>query len=107
MIPFEISVEELKQWRESNKPHVLIDVREPAEYAVAKIEGAKLIPLNSLPSHLDELNPDDEIILHCHIGGRSARATEFLRRNGFEKARNLAGGIEAWSLKIDPKVPLY
>jgi rhodanese-related sulfurtransferase len=107
MIPFEITVEELDEWRKSNKPHRLIDVREVGEYNIAKIEGAELMPLNTIPSRLQDLDPDEEIVVQCHVGGRSAMAVEFLRRNGFPNARNLKGGIEAWSARIDPSVPKY
>lgn len=105
-IPFEISVQELKEWRNESRPHVLIDVREPREYNVAQI-GGRLVPLATLPMLLNELDPEQDIVVHCHLGGRSGMATEFLRRNGFLKARNLRGGIEAWSREIDPSVPRY
>ena len=106
MIPFEISVEELKEWREKNHPHVLIDVREPREFATATI-GGELMPLGTLPARLQDLDPEADIVVLCHIGGRSAMATEFLRRNGFPNARSLKGGISAWSSKIDPAIPKY
>jgi adenylyltransferase/sulfurtransferase len=105
-IPFELTVQELKEWRDQGKPHMLIDVREVREYNVAQM-GGTLMPLATLPLRLNDLDPDAEIIVHCHHGGRSGMATEFLRRNGFEKARNLRGGIDAWSREIDPAVPRY
>jgi rhodanese-related sulfurtransferase len=105
-IPFEISVQELKQWRDEARPHVLIDVREQREQAIAQI-GGRLVPLATVPVLLNELDAEDDIVIHCHLGGRSGMATEFLRRNGFPKARNLRGGIEAWSREIDPSVPRY
>ncbi len=105
-IPFDMTVQELKQWQDEKKKFVLVDVREPAEYKTANI-GGKLIPLNSLPQHLAELDPEAEMVVHCKLGGRSGMAVEFLRRNGFPKARNLKGGIIAWSREIDPSVPQY
>jgi rhodanese-related sulfurtransferase len=103
MIPFEITVDELKEWRETGKEHILIDVREPAEKAHSDI-GGKLVPLNTLPQHMGELDPEAEIVVYCHVGGRSAMATQFLRQNGFPNARNLKGGIDAWERKKYPLV---
>ena len=105
-IPFEISVQELKEWRDSGKDFKLIDVREPSEYQTANIGGV-LMPMNSLPAHLQDLDPEQDIVVHCKLGGRSGMAVEFLRRNGFPKARNLRGGIIAWSREIDPSVKQY
>ena len=106
MIPFEISVQELKEWMDAGKDFVLIDVREPNEYAYANI-GGKLVPLNSLPQHLADFDPAADIVVHCKLGGRSSMAVEFMRRNGLERARNLRGGIIAWSREIDRSVPQY
>ncbi len=91
-----------------NGHHVtLLDVREQWEYELARIEGAKLIPLGELQQRVHELDPESEIIVYCHHGIRSFHATMFLRQMGFEKAQNLAGGIDAWSMKVDPSVPRY
>ncbi|MDP4199507.1 MAG: rhodanese-like domain-containing protein [Bacteroidota bacterium] len=105
-IPFEITVHELKEWRDQGREFTLIDVREPSEYNIANI-GGKLIPLNSLPQHLAEFDPEAEIVVHCKLGGRSGMAVEFMRRNGFPKTRNLRGGIIAWSKEIDKSVVQY
>jgi adenylyltransferase/sulfurtransferase len=86
---------------------VLIDVREPHEFEIARIPGAKLIPLNSLPARLGELDSSREIVLHCHHGQRSMRALEYLRQSGFKKLHNLRGGIDAWSTEVDRTVPRY
>ena len=75
---------------------LLIDVREPHEHAVSNIPGARLIPLGTLPDHLAELPRDREILVHCKMGGRSARAVQFLLDNGFTQVRNVSGGIDAW-----------
>lgn len=101
-----ITVADLKALRDQRKEHVLLDVREPEEFEIAKIEGSVLIPLNQLPSRLGELPKDKSIVVHCHHGGRSAQATAFLNQNGFS-AQNLSGGIDAWSDRIDPAVPRY
>ena len=87
--------------------HVLIDVREPHEYQIAKIPYAKLIPLGELPKRVNELNSADEIVAHCKSGMRSAKAVEFLKQAGFKKVKNMKGGILAWSDKVDPSVPKY
>jgi molybdopterin/thiamine biosynthesis adenylyltransferase/rhodanese-related sulfurtransferase/molybdopterin converting factor small subunit len=85
---------------------VLIDVREPHEYQICSIPTAKLIPLGQLPQRLGELDRDIEIVAHCKSGMRSAKAVDLLTRNGF-RARNMKGGILAWSDKVDPAVPKY
>jgi adenylyltransferase/sulfurtransferase len=85
---------------------VLIDVREPHEYQICSIPTAKLIPLGQLPQHVDELDRDIEIVAHCKSGMRSAKAVDLLTRAGF-RARNMKGGILAWSDKVDPTVPKY
>ena len=105
-IPFEITVKELKEWRDQGKQFTLIDVREPNEYATANI-GGTLVPLTTLSAHLSDFDPEADIVVHCKLGGRSGMAVEFMRRNGFPKARNLQGGIIAWSEQIDPSVPKY
>ena len=93
--PSTIDVHELIEWRTKREPHTLIDVRQPDEHARERIEHATLIPLPTLESHLDKLPRDRPIVVHCQSGGRSARATAFLRDKGFD-ARNLVGGINAW-----------
>ncbi len=75
---------------------LLIDVREPDEYAIARIDGSKLIPLKTLPDHLDSLPKDREILVHCKSGGRSAKAVQFLLDHGFTRVKNVSGGIDAW-----------
>ena len=104
---FDISVEELKRWRDQGHEHVLIDVRTPPEYQIAQIEGSDLVPLSELQQRLGELEPRADIVVHCHHGPRSSQAVMFLRSNGFSRARNLAGGINAWSQQVDPGVPRY
>ena len=91
----DMKVEELHQWRTEGRPHVLIDVREPAEHAATRIDGAVLIPLRQLQSHIKQLPKDQPIVVHCQSGGRSAIAVAMLKVQGFD-ARNLSGGIKAW-----------
>jgi rhodanese-related sulfurtransferase len=85
----------------------LIDVREPIEYEMARIEGAELLPLSRLDEWAHTLNPEDEIVLMCHHGIRSAHVCAVLARNGFSKLYNLAGGIDRWSQEVDSAVPRY
>ena len=104
----EISAVELKKMLDDGEDFQLIDVRQPDEYAFAKIEGAKLIPLGEIISRMGELDSNKEVILHCKMGGRSARAIEFLRASGYTgPLKNLRGGITAWSNEVDPKIPKY
>ena len=104
---FDIDVTRLKEMRDQGTPFTLVDVRTPMEHDIAHIEGATLLPLQELAQRAEELPSEGLIVLHCHHGGRSAQAVQYLRRLGFEETRNLAGGIDAWSLEIDPSVPRY
>lgn len=101
MTPAEYAV-----WRRDGTPHFLLDVREPEEYAAAKLEGAHLIPLNELPGRLAELPKDRPLVVLCHHGVRSAHAVHHLREAGYD-ALNMSGGIAAWSREIDPSIPAY
>jgi molybdopterin/thiamine biosynthesis adenylyltransferase/rhodanese-related sulfurtransferase len=102
-----ITVEELKaRWDRGDRPF-LLDVREVVEHELVRLDGDVLIPLGELVARQQELDPDREIVVYCHHGNRSGRATAYLRHNGFPHARNLRGGIEEWALKIDPSLPRY
>jgi sulfur-carrier protein adenylyltransferase/sulfurtransferase len=101
----QISVTTFKQQRDAGKNYFLLDVREPHEYKIAEI-GGYLIPLGDLQNRVGELDKSREIVAHCKAGGRSQKAAEFLQQAGF-KVKNLAGGIQAWSEQIDPKVAKY
>ena len=103
---YEISSEDVKRKLDAGETCTLLDVREPYEFAIAQI-GGHLIPLNDLPKRVRELDPTREIVVHCKVGGRSQKAAEFLAQNGFKNVHNVAGGIDAWSKRIDPKVPKY
>ncbi len=98
--------EELKRRIDAGEKPFILDVREPHEYQIANI-GGHLIPLNSLEQRVNELDTSQEIVVHCKSGGRSQKAAEFLTKVGFKKVHNLAGGITAWSEKIDPRIPKY
>ena len=102
----DISVEELKQRLDRGDDLFVLDVREPHEHQICNL-GGHLIPLNDLPKRVGELDPSKEIVVHCKMGGRSAKAADFLRQSGFTRVHNLAGGITAWAERIDPKVPKY
>jgi molybdopterin/thiamine biosynthesis adenylyltransferase/rhodanese-related sulfurtransferase len=102
-----ITVHELKRKLDARESFALIDVREPFEYEIARIDGAKLIPLGEIEARTNELEQNAEIIVHCHSGVRSAEAVRLLRRRGFVNACHLEGGIDAWSDEIDPNIPKY
>jgi adenylyltransferase/sulfurtransferase len=103
----EISVQDLKGMRDRREDFVLVDVREPHEFAICAFPESVKIPLGTLPQNLNRLSTADEIVVHCKMGGRSAKAVQFLRDAGFRKVRNLAGGIDRWAQQIDPKMPRY
>jgi molybdopterin/thiamine biosynthesis adenylyltransferase/rhodanese-related sulfurtransferase len=102
----EIQVEELKRRLDAKEDLFVLDVREPHEYQICNL-GGHLIPLNDLPKRVNELDSSREIVVHCKMGGRSAKAVEFLQQSGFKKVHNLTGGINAWAERVDPKMPKY
>lgn len=104
----EITAKELKQRLDNGDDIQLIDVREPDEVAVAKLPNSIHIPLAQVINRMAEIDPARETVVHCKMGGRSARAIEALQRSGFTgNLINLAGGITAWSNDVDPSVPKY
>ncbi len=105
----ELAPRALKARLDAGEDLLLLDVREPFEAEIARIRGARLLPLGKLESALAELEPfrDRPVVIHCQRGGRSRRACELLRAKGFSRVENLAGGIEAWSLEVDPEVKRY
>jgi molybdopterin/thiamine biosynthesis adenylyltransferase/rhodanese-related sulfurtransferase/molybdopterin converting factor small subunit len=98
---------EVKQKLDRGDTFTLIDVREPHEYQIANIPGAQLIPLGQLAGRLSELDKNADVVAHCKTGGRSQKAVDLLKQNGFQHVRNMTGGILAWSDKVDPRVPKY
>jgi rhodanese-related sulfurtransferase len=103
----EITPTALAAHLEGNEAPLLLDVREPYEWAIARLPEARLVPLNSLPSVLDTLDRFGEIVVYCHHGLRSAAAVEWLREQGFARARNLVGGIDRWARDVDPSMRRY
>jgi adenylyltransferase/sulfurtransferase len=104
---FEITPLELRAKMDRGDEFVLVDVREPEEYAICRIPGARLIPRATLPERLHELSSADDIIVHCRSGVRSGQAVEFMKQAGYRKVKNLVGGILRWSDDVDPTVPKY
>src|SRR3989440_92824 len=102
-----VSVQELKRKMDAREVFQLIDVREAFEYEIARIDGARLIPLGEIANRADELQRGQQIVVHCHSGTRSAQAVRLLQQRGFSNVYNLEGGIDAWSEQIDPSVPKY
>jgi rhodanese-related sulfurtransferase len=107
MNDLEISPAEAKQRLDRGEKLLLVDVREPWEADICRIKGAKLIPMGSIPANLQALDSEDDVICYCHHGMRSLDVAVWLRAQGVERAKSLAGGIERWSLEIDPGVPRY
>jgi rhodanese-related sulfurtransferase len=105
----EVGVLEVKQMLGGTNPPKLIDVRETDEWAICSIDGAELLPLSKWPNLAQEklIDPEQALIIHCHHGGRSARATAWLIQQGFKNVKNMAGGIDAWSVEVDATVPRY
>ena len=102
-----ITPSQLSELLRGETPPLVIDVREPEEYELARIEGARLLPLSLFNEWAPSLDPERETVFMCHHGIRSAQACAFLSRQGFSKLHNLAGGIDRWSTDIDPTVPRY
>lgn len=99
----------LKAWLDDparDKPQ-LIDVREPWEFGICHIEGARPVPMNSIPARVAELDPEAETVLICHHGARSFQVAMFLQQQGFEKLYNLHGGVAAWAHQVDPAMATY
>jgi adenylyltransferase/sulfurtransferase len=104
----EIAPQELKQRLDRGERIRLIDVREPHEYQIARIEGAELIPMLRIPQALPSLGADRApVIVYCHHGVRSLDAAHWLREQGVDNCLSMAGGIDRWSLEVDPSVPRY
>ena len=107
VVASDIDPVEVKAKQDRGDKFTLLDVREPHEFQICRIPGSILIPLGELPKRYAELDKNGELVVHCKMGGRSAKAVDFLKQNGFKQARNMTGGILAWSDKVDPRVPKY
>jgi rhodanese-related sulfurtransferase len=105
---YEITPEEVKSKVDAAGTFTLLDVREPWEFETARIDSAKLMPMGDVPSRAhQELDPEEHIVVMCHHGVRSMKVTVWLRQQGFEKVQSMRGGINAWSRRVDGKVPMY
>lgn len=102
-----LEVRELSKLIDTGESVVLLDVREQNEVDYCKIPNSTHIPMNTIPYRLNELKPEDKIIVYCHTGVRSMHVCHFLEQQGFENVLNLKGGIHQWSLQVDPTVPMY
>ncbi|MCA9077307.1 MAG: rhodanese [Planctomycetaceae bacterium] len=109
MTPLEIDCTSVKTRLDAGDEFVFIDCREPDEYDTAHIDGAELLPMSKMQDRIDELEShrSQNIIVHCHHGGRSLRVAMWMRQQGFNHAQSMAGGIDEWSQTIDPSVPRY
>ena len=103
----QIEPSELKRRLNTGEQLILVDVREPWEQEICRIDGARLVPLSDLPANLALFEQAATVVLYCHRGIRSLDAAVWLRGQGIEGARSLAGGIERWAVEIDPRVPRY
>jgi rhodanese-related sulfurtransferase len=103
----EISAGELKARLESPSPPLVLDVRETWEWQLARLEGARLVPMGEVPARLHELDPAQDLVVMCHHGNRSRQVASYLRQQGFDRVHNLRGGIDAWSHEVDPSVARY
>jgi len=103
-----ISATELsRRLADASSAPLLLDVREPWEFALCHIDGATSMPMGSVPARVGELDPDAEIVVVCHHGMRSAHVCMFLERQGFSRVTNLTGGVAAWADEVDPAMPRY
>ncbi len=110
MLPMEISAQEVKARLDAGEKLFLIDVREPQEFAIAKIAGGELVPMRTVPTKLSEIQAraaESAIVVYCHHGVRSMNVVHWLRGQGIERCQSMSGGIDAWSRGIDPNVPRY
>jgi len=102
-----VTVKELRQMLSRADPPLLLDVREPDEWQFCRIEGAQHLPMSQIEQRVAELDPARETVVYCHLGVRSQMVAEFLIIKGFSRVASLAGGIDAWSLYVDPTVTRY
>ena len=109
-LPLETTPQDVQRRLAAGEKFLLVDVREPAEFQVARILGAELIPMRTVPAqlqHLDAAADDATLIVYCHHGVRSLNVVNWLREQGVSGCQSMAGGIDRWSLQIDPSVPRY
>jgi rhodanese-related sulfurtransferase len=104
---YEIQPEEVKRMQDAAEEFTFLDCREPWEYQTAHVANTTLIPMQDIPARIQELDPDEHIVVICHHGMRSMNVTAWLRQQGYEKTQSVAGGIDRWSRQVDPSVPIY
>ena len=104
-----LTAPDLAAWlADATRPQpLLLDVREPWEFETCKLDGATLIPMNTIPARIEELDDDADIVCICHHGARSMQVAAFLERHGFGRTFNLTGGIHAWAVQVDGTMPKY
>jgi rhodanese-related sulfurtransferase len=103
----EVSPDEVQEWLTGGKPIALLDVREPREWDYCRIDGASLTPMSRFKQLAPGLDPEATTVVYCHTGVRSVFVCAYLQKQGFRRALSMAGGIDAWSLTVDPSVPRY
>lgn len=108
-VPVEVTCAQVKARLEAGDKIMFLDCREPNEHQTVSIKQAKLLPMSEIQNRIGELEPHraDDIVIHCHHGGRSLRVANWLRQQGFAKAQSMAGGIDQWAIEIDPSLPRY
>ena len=108
-VPVEVTCAQVKARLVAKEKFAFLDCREPNEYQTVSIQHAKLLPMSEIQNRLAELESHrgDDIVIHCHHGGRSLRVANWLRQQGFSKAQSMAGGIDQWAIEIDPSLPRY
>jgi rhodanese-related sulfurtransferase len=104
---YEIQPEDVKRMLDATEKFTFLDCREPWEFQTAHIPGTTHIPMQDIPARIQELDPDEHIVVICHHGMRSMNVTAWLRQQGYEKSQSVAGGIDRWSRIVDPKIPIY
>ena len=104
-----LSAAELAAWLgDPARPRpLLLDVREPWEFQTCRIADSRLLPMQEIPARLGEVDPQAEVVVICHHGGRSRQVAQFLARQGYARVHNLAGGVDAWARSVDPAMPVY
>ncbi|HEX3997907.1 MAG TPA: rhodanese-like domain-containing protein [Pirellulales bacterium] len=108
-LPIEVDCRTVQAARDAGEDFLFVDCREPDEFAQVRIDGTSLVPMREIPSRIVELagEPQRRIVVHCHHGGRSLKAANWLRQNGYPNAQSMAGGIDAWALEIEPGMRRY